>query len=60
MNNIYDFDRTEAASLTHDASPPGTVSVAMEALDGTFLEVTASIGQTPGTRVLNGMIALTP
>ena len=32
----------------------------MDAADGTTLEVTASIGQTLGTRVLNAVIAATP
>jgi hypothetical protein len=34
--------------------------VEMEATDGTELELTASVGQTIGTRILNTVIALTP
>ncbi|MEF8821888.1 MAG: hypothetical protein V5A52_06390 [Halovenus sp.] len=55
----HDFDRTEGASVTCDAAN-GRIGVRMEATDGTDFELTASAGQTLRTRLLNGVITLTP
>lgn len=55
----HDFGRTNGASITCDTSR-GQIGVTMEATDGTSLELTASASQTLETRVLNGVIALTP
>lgn len=57
--NYHEFDRTADASITCRFSR-STVDVAMEGADETSLELTASVGQTLGTRVLNAVIAATP
>lgn len=55
----HDFDRTEGASITCDASP-SQIQVTMEANDGTAFDLTASTSQTVGTRILNTVTTLTP
>lgn len=55
----HDFDRTVAAEIRHERQR-GNVAVELEAADGTTLEVTATTGQTIGTRILNAVITLTP
>lgn len=55
----HDFDRTEEATINSYTSP-NQVSMTMEAGDGTSLELSASVNQTPEVRVLNTIIALTP
>lgn len=59
VQKYHDFDEVNGASITCDLSD-NRVSVSMEAIDGTELELTAAAGQTLGTRILNTVIGLTP
>ena len=55
----HEFDRTVGADVRHERRPGG-FEVAMEATDGTAIELRGSTDQSLGTRVLNAVIGLTP
>lgn len=59
VTKYHEFDRTEGADIVTDNSR-SRVDVTMDAADGTTIDVSGTVGQTPGTRILNAVIAVTP